>query len=416
VPAVPFAVPRARHFAVLAPPTPGHLNPLQVLGAELAALGHRVTVVHLADAARLVTAPEVGFAPIAASSPSLDLFLARLADPTGLIGLPRMIAAAAGMTRALLDGAPAVLRSIGADAVIADSAEPAGPLVARHLRLPHAVAATGLPLLRDSDVPPPFLGWRHRADAIGRFRNWGGYLVSNLLLRPITRVLNDYSRRWRLDGQADAPPAYVAQCPRGLDFPRSMLPPSFAYGAPWRRPEEDVDLPVDGRPLVFCSLGTLQGQRRALFATMAAACAAVGARAVIGHGGGLSGDQAAALPGDALVRDLWPQRAVLRRSAAAILHGGFNTVLDALAAGVPSVVLPIAFEQPGTAARLARIGASRVLSPLRLTVPALARALGQVMQQPGYRRAAGRLAGEMAAANGAAEAAARISEALGGPS
>ena len=51
---------------------------------------------------------------------------------------------------------------------------------------------------------------------------------------------------------------------------------------------------------------------------------------MIAHGGGLSADEEAGLPGNPLVRAFWPQRAVLRRCAAAVLHGGFNTVLDAL--------------------------------------------------------------------------------------
>jgi len=146
---------------------------------------------------------------------------------------------------------------------------------------------------------------------------------------------------------------------------------------------------------------------------MAAACAAIGARAVIGHGGGLSEAEETALPGDPLVRAFWPQSSVLQQCAAAVLHGGFNTVLDALAAGVPIVALPIGFEQPATAARLARLGAARVLSPRRLGVAELARALQQVVLEPAYRDAASSIAAEIKASGGAAEAATAISAALG---
>ncbi len=41
----------AGHLAIIASPLPGHLNPLQVLGAALAGEGHRVTIVHVGDAA-----------------------------------------------------------------------------------------------------------------------------------------------------------------------------------------------------------------------------------------------------------------------------------------------------------------------------------------------------------------------------
>jgi MGT family glycosyltransferase len=404
-----------RHFAVVAPPTPGHFNPLQVLGSSLVELGHRVTIVHQADAAPLVTDPRVGFMAIpdiADEARSLRRYNVRLAAPTGPIGLARMIRATAAISERLLDHAPSVLRRIGADVVIADSAEPAGMLIAQTLGLPAIVSVTGLPLLGEEDVPPPFLGWRYRADAIGRFRNRGGYRVSDRLMRPIADVLARHRAAWHL---TEAPVArlYVAQCPEALDYPRKSLPPQFRYGAPWRaRSDEPLDLPFDGRPLIFCSLGSLQGSRRALFALMSQACAMIGARAVIGHGGGLTAVEAAALPGDPLVRAMWPQQAVLRRSAAAILHGGFNTVLDALAAGVPIVALPIAFEQPGTAARVAWTGAGEVLSPRTVSVRGLAQALARVIDQPTYRQAASRLAAGINVTEGASVAAAAIDAAL----
>jgi len=408
-------LPVKRHIAIITPPTVGHINPLQVLGRELVALGHRVTIVHLGDMARYVTDPAIAFAAIdGGERGALDAYLSLLGRPTGARGLTRMIRATAAMTATLLDGAPATLAQIGAEAVIADTAEPAGAAIAERMRLPFVASVTGLPLLREENVPPPFLGWRYRADPIGRNRNNGGYSVADILMRPITRAVEERRRAWGLRGEA-TPLRWVAQCPRGFDYPRSALPAGFDYGGPWRGIDEAdaaLDLPRDARPLVFCSLGTLQGSRRALFQTMAAACAAVGARAVIGHGGGLTAAEEAALPGDPLVRAFWPQQAVLRHCAAAVLHGGFNTVLDALAAGMPIVALPIAFEQPGTAARIAYAGAGRVLSPRGLTASVLALALRGVMTEPSYRAAARRIGDEMAASGGAHRAAAQVSAAL----
>ena len=403
-----------RHIAIVAPPTAGHLNPLQVLGRELVALGHRVTIVHVDGVERFVHDSAIGFVAVpAAGGATLDAYLDLLGRPTGPRGLPRMISATAAMSGRLLDGVPAAIERIGAQAVIADTAEPAGPLIAARLNLPLVASVTGLPLLREEDVPPPFLGWRYRGDAIGRNRNNGGYQVADLLLRPITRVLDDRRRAWRLAADGE-PLTWVAQCPRGFDYPRGRLPDTFRYGGAWRA---DVagpgNLPAgDGRPLIFCSLGTLQGSRRGLFHIMARACAAVGGRAVIGHGGGLSPAEETALPGDPLVRAFWPQAAILRHCAAAVLHGGFNTVLDALAAGVPIVALPIAFEQPGTAARVAWSGAGRVLSPRGLRPATLAAALAAVMRDPAYAGAAARIGAEMARSGGAEAAARRVSAAL----
>lgn len=408
------AASRAEHVAILTAPLPGHLNPIQAVGARLTALGWRVSVVHIAAARPLVTHPSIAFAALADDSEAVfAAYLAALARPSGPIGLRRMIRTTAAMTDRLLAQAPAVLDRIGATAVLADAVEPAGPLIARRLGLPCAIALTGLPLLGDELIPPPYVGWRFRTDAWGRFRNRSGYAVARQLMRPIEAVVQARRSAW---GLHDAPPmahVQVAQCPRELDFPRAQLPAKFHYGSPWRLPESTAsEIARDERPLIFCSLGTLQGARPALFAIMAAACAAIGARAVIGHGGGLTPEEEAALPGDPLVRAFWPQRAVLDQCDAAILHGGFNSVLDALAAGVPIVALPIGFEQPGTAARIAHSGAGKVLSPHRLSTQSLAHALGELIGNDRYRSAARRLAATMRAGDGADGAAAVIDAAL----
>ncbi len=410
---------KGRHIAIVAPPTAGHVNPLVALGVALVATGARVTLVHMAEVASLVPDSPVEFAALGHPADRQGLLaqhLLTLAQPSGPVGLPRMIRSTAAMTGVLLEALPAALSRLGVDAVIADSVEPAGALVARLLRLPFVTAVTGLPLLREPAVPPPFLGWAYRPDAVGRNRNNGGYAVSDLLMRPITRTVSAYARRWGLDPDPryqGADRLQIAQCPQALDFPRTALPPSFRYGSPWRLPERaETLLVMDDRPLVFCSLGSLQGARRSLFAAMTAACAAIGARAVVAHGGGLSDSEAAALPGDPLVRAFWPQTQILPQCSAAILHGGFNTVLDALASGLPIVVVPLAFEQPATAARLARVGAACVVSGADAGRGGLAPALRRVLTTPSYRQAARVFAADMAAGGGAAEAAALVAAAL----
>ncbi len=373
----------------------------------------------MAEAASLVSDPAVRFAALEHPEDregGLAKHMSSLAQPSGVVGLPRMIRSTAAMTGLLLKALPTTLTRLGIDAVIADSVEPAGALVARHLRLPFVTAVTGLPLLREPNVPPPFLGWAYRPDAIGRNRNTGGYAVSDLLMKPITRTVSAYADLWGLDPD----PKYqwsdrlqIAQCPERLDFPRAALPPSFRYGGPWRQSEPTEFLPTDDdRPLIFCSLGSLQGARRSLFAAMTSACAAVGARAVVAHGGGLSDHEANSLPGDPLVRAFLPQTSILPQCAAAILHGGFNTVLDALAAGIPIVAVPLAFEQPATAARLSRIGAACVVSPANAGKGWLEPALRRVLTNPVHHRAARLLAEDIAAGGGAAEAAVLVNAAL----
>lgn len=357
-----------QRIAIIAPPLAGHYDPLRVLARELVARGHQPMFFHLAGAASMVMDPGVRFIAIGTPhTPDQDLthYRERLAHADRAAGLLAMIKDTAAMTGLLLAALPDALTAAGVDGVIADVTEPAGGLVARHLRLPFVTSITGLPLIGEPGVPPPFVGWHYRPDRLGRTRNAVGYAIVDRLMRPISRAINEQARAWGLGADAaDASPLLqVAQCPAAFDFPRRALPAAFHYCGPFRiRGTSPLDLTDDGRPLVYCSLGSLQGARLAMFAAMTRACADLGARAVVAHGGGLTDDEARSLPGEPLVRAFWPQAAILPHCAAAVVHGGFNTVLDALVAGLPMVAVPSAFEQPATAARLVYHGAGLVLS------------------------------------------------------
>ena len=403
------------HFALVAPPLPGHFNPLLALAGELVARGHRASFVHQADAARMVKGEGIGFASIgAASHPpgSLDAWIARMARLNGPIGLGRMIRDVAALTDLICREAPDRLRELGVDAVIADQMEPGAALVAEHLGLPFVTTATGLPINREPGVPPPYVAWGYDPSARGRRWNEGGYRISDLLMRRVGNVIEAHSRRFgleprRLADQCFSPRAQVSQAVAGIDFPRTELPDSFHYLGPFRSPESDAfELPnPDSRPLVFCSLGTLQGSRAAIFRKVAEVSDQLGLRLLIAHGGRLPADEIKRLAGDPLVYDFVPQRAVLRQASLAITHAGFNTVLDALSFGVPLVAIPLAFEQPATAARLDYAGVAKIVPRARLTTGRLRAAVEEVLGDPRYRARAEGVAREIAGAGGVSRAA-----------
>jgi zeaxanthin glucosyltransferase len=100
-----------------------------------------------------------------------------------------------------------------------------------------------------------------------------------------------------------------------------------------------------------------------------------------------------------------PQRAVLAHASALVGHGGMNTVMDAIGAGVPAVLVPLAFEQAAIAARLERAGAGVVVRGRLFRGRRIRDALGVVLNEPGCRVAAAALRREAAAAGGAGQAA-----------
>lgn len=81
------------------------------------------------------------------------------------------------------------------------------------------------------------------------------------------------------------------------------------------------------------------------------------------------------LPPGVVRFDYVPLSQLLMRSAALVHHGGIGTASQALAAGVPQLVVPFAHDQPDNAARLVRLGVGGELWPKRVTPGRMAETL-----------------------------------------
>jgi zeaxanthin glucosyltransferase len=403
-------------IAFFCPPFWGHLNPMSALASALAARGHVTTVIAQQDAGPRLSAPGVGFCAVGrATHPlgSLAEIERSMGRPGGPLGMRQIIAGVARRTDMLAGEGAMAARGLGVEAVVTDQLEPAGALVAEHLGLPYVSVANALLLNREPDLPPAYTGWQYDPSEWARRRNRGGHRVIDLLMRPVGSVLASWCRRWGLRPKQRiedclSPYAEITQTMPGFDFPRSDLPETVHCVGPLRHEERDGGfmLPdTGGRPLVYATLGTLQGGRTALFRTIAEACRRLDLALLVAHGGRMSAEAAASLPGNPIVRDFVPQPAVLRHAALVVSNGGLNTVLDALAGAVPVVAVPIAFEQRAIAARLARAGAGVSVREFGLRPARLARAIEGVMREDGFRRRAAALADEMARAGGVAQAA-----------
>jgi zeaxanthin glucosyltransferase len=104
---------------------------------------------------------------------------------------------------------------------------------------------------------------------------------------------------------------------------------------------------------------------------------------------------------------------LLKQATACITHAGLNTVLESLARGVPQLAIPITYDQPGVAARIAHKKTGVVNSLAGLTVDHLAFHLNEVLTNPTYRENARTLQKAIARANGLSFAADLIEESLG---
>ena len=100
------------------------------------------------------------------------------------------------------------------------------------------------------------------------------------------------------------------------------------------------------------------------------------------------------------------------RADAVISHAGLNTVMDAIAAHTPVLALPIAFDQPGVAARVCHAGIGLRASPRFASSATLGRQLARLLEEPGFKANSVALAHSVNSAGGAERAAGIVEAAL----
>jgi zeaxanthin glucosyltransferase len=410
-----------KHYGIICPPVRGHLNPFLALARELQRRGHRVTVFHMPDLASSVRAEEVDFVPIGAHdhpAGSLAQSLAELGRLSGFAALRYTVRVVAKTTEMICRDAPQAVRDARVDMLLVDQTEPAGGSVAEHLGIPFVTLCNALALNREPDVPPPFSPWNYRKSAWARMRNRLGYAVSDWILAPVRGVLADYRRRWKLPAHKGPEDSYsrlaqISQQPREFDFPRKSLPSYFHYVGPLRNPvRHEVEFPwerLDGRPLIYSSLGTLQNLKTDLFQCFVEACADLDVQLVLA---GRSAESLGPLPGYVIASTYVPQLELLEKASLTLTHGGLNTVLDSLSCGVPMVLVPLTYEQPAIAARVARIGAGEILPLSRVSPERLRTEIRKVTGDKRYSVNARAMAGSIRTAGGVVRAVDVIENAL----
>lgn len=358
------------HFGVVAPPLYSHFQALQALAGRLLDRGHRVTFFQQLEAGALLRDNRISFHPLGLGSHpagSLGRTLRHAARPAGL-AVRRVIHDMARSTDMLCGELPEALTALHVDALICDQMEAAGGLVAEALGLPFVSVACALPVNREPGVPLPVMPFPWEDDPRMRKLYATSTRIYDALMAPHGRVIARRARQFGLPPrnglhQCLSTLAQVSQTLPGLEFPRQALPACFHHVGPLRSPArplgDDQPWPVEReRPFVYASLGTLQGHRFGLFRRITKACRALNAQLLVAHCGGLDEAQASSLraQGATWVTGFTNQPQALRQADAVISHAGLNTVMDALVAGTPVLALPIAFDQPGVAARVQHAG------------------------------------------------------------
>jgi UDP:flavonoid glycosyltransferase YjiC (YdhE family) len=182
----------------------------------------------------------------------------------------------------------------------------------------------------------------------------------------------------------------------------------------WQPPADLVGFLESGPPPIYVGLGGIASRNPEKTSRIVLdALRQSGQRGVIAAcGGGLSQSD---LPDEVFVTEAIPHDWLFPRMAAVVHHGGAGTTGAGLRAGVPSILVPVANDQPFWARRVKALGAGPAPIPRRrLSADRLAQAIRVAVTDESIRKRAAELGETIRAEDGVAIAVGVINQTLGG--
>ncbi|NJN68175.1 MAG: glycosyltransferase family 1 protein [Chloroflexaceae bacterium] len=404
------------HITIATMGTRGDVQPYVALGKGLQRAGHTVRLATFANFASFVRHHGLDFAAIAGDS--MALMEAIIHAGTNPLAFMRR---SYQFYRPIMDQVLEDTRRacLGADLVVCQLACIYTYHLAEKLGIP-CVQAFVMPFHRTRTFPsmmsPP--GW-----SLGGLYNFLTHVVSE---QAFLHAFGSDLNRWRQSlGLSPLPRHHWPyQCLHGrlipvlYGFSPSLIPRPPDWGhhiqvtghwfldddPSWQPPTSLCDFLAAGPPPVYVGFGSITGKDfGSLSAMVLEALRKTGQRGVLLSGwGGLTSSDG---NDDVLVLDGAPFGWLFPQMAAVVHHGGIGTTTAGLRAGVPSVIVPFAFDQPFWGQRVHALGVGpHPILHRELTVSRLAAAIRQATSDPAMRERADHLGQRIRSEDGTARA------------
>ncbi len=320
----------------------------------------------------------------------------------------------------------AAMREFRPDVVVTETSMWAPILVLREREsVPVAVFSTvAACVLPGPDAPPFGLGLPRPRDRRTRIVSSVASAATRVLSRSMRRAANGVRHDFGLPplvGSVTEHSAtmdlYLVPSTREFDYQRIDLPANVHYVGPcvWNKGRSETPpewLATLDRPTVHVTEGTMHAGAPVLLRAAGRGLGGLPMSVVMTTGGRPLADlDLGAFTGNVRVEPWVAHADLMPRTDVLVTTGGAGTVMTALSAGVPMVVVPTEWDKPENAQRVVEAGVGIRLSPRRLTPLRLRRAVEEVLVEPRYRNNAGRFADKFASLDGLAEAA-RLLEGL----
>ncbi|MGU3536878.1 nucleotide disphospho-sugar-binding domain-containing protein [Methylobacterium sp. A54F] len=396
--------------------THGDVLPFIAIGTELKRRGHAVALAAPAPFAASAARAGLDFHPLG-SEADYDAFAASpdLWHPRR--GIEALFAYVSRLTEETCTWLGAGWRRAGG--LVAASPLSLGARVAQDLYGLPLVTVHVMPFLIESRHAPPVLpGLPLPGFLPARLRHWLGRGADDFVIGPAALpALNAYREGLglrpvrRLRHGWNSPARMLLMFPEWFappqpDWPAQAVQVPFPiadrFGDRDALPPELVGFLDDGPPPLAFTYGSAMRRGRAFFETAVALCRRMNRRGVLLAP--QAGQVPADLPPGIMHAAYAPFGALLPRCAALVHHGGIGTVAQGLAAGLPQLVVPVAFDHYDEGARLKRLGLGATLSRRRFTPGRGAAVLERLLGAPEVAAACAAARARMAGQDGVARA------------
>lgn len=181
---------------------------------------------------------------------------------------------------------------------------------------------------------------------------------------------------------------FPAELPSNARYVGPILDdPAWTSNAPWAPPAGD-------QPLVLVAMSSTFQNHVQCMQRIVDALGSLPVRGLVTTGPAVDPEEIRA-PANVAVVAAAPHHQVMGRASLVVTHGGHGTVVKALAAGVPLVILHHGRDQAGNAVRVTSRGAG-LRVPRGAAAPRIAKAITKVLATDGYRAASVKLGGAIA--------------------
>ncbi len=391
-------------FGFVSMPLAGHLNPMTALGRKLQSRGHEVLFLGFPDAEAIVRAAGLNFVSLGEKEYPLGAVPKGYAHISKLHGeeVLRYSVQEAHPKRCqtALEYLPEKLRETGVEAVIIDTIHFFVELAPMSLGIPYIHIWNILNLDRSGATPPCFFNGQHERTPEGRARNVRSLQKFDGFLSGVRATAKSFAEQhglkidWNDPSATLSKLAVISQTPKEFDLPDAEWPAQFHYAGPFHDDAGRTEIPfpwekLDGKPLIYASLGTLlNGSEHLHRAILGAVGKLPEVQVVLSVGKNIRLSDLEPIPPNAIVVPSAPQLELLKRASLCITHAGLNTALEALTQGVPMVAIPVSFDQPGVATRIAYHGVGKFVEVNDVTAERLSGLVQEVLGDPGYREKA----------------------------